>query len=117
LSLLAEWKVEISRKLEDLSELSGLRKDVWRIAVALEKLAGIEGQDSNEELLSWPELEGEETEIQGSKEKGKQKEERINKAEEEEEVGEQEEENGIESVEEKSNSFSPVAYSVGTGAF
>ena len=85
--------------------------------MALEKLAGIKGQDSNEELLSWPELEGEETEIQGSKEKGKQKEERINKAEEEEEVGEQEEENGIESVEEKSNSFSPVAYSVGTGAF
>jgi len=118
LSLLAEWKVEISRKLEDLSELSGLRKDVWRIAVALEKLAGIEGQDSNEELLSWPELEGEETEIQGSKEKGKQKEERINKAEEEEEeVGEQEEKNGIESVEERSNSFSSVAYSVGTGAF
>ena len=85
--------------------------------MALEKLAGIEGQDSNEELLSWPELEGEETEIQGSKEKGKQKEERINKAEEEEEVGGQEEENGIESVEERSNSFSLVAYSVGTGAF
>ena len=63
------------------------------------------------------ELEGEETEIQGSKEKGKQKEERINKAEEEEEVGGQEEENGIESVEERSNSFSLVAYSVGTGAF
>jgi len=43
--------------------LSGLRKDVWRIAVALEKLAGIEDQDSNEELLLWPELEGEEMEI------------------------------------------------------
>ena len=49
-----EWKVEVSRKLEDLSELQGLRKledlselqslrkDVWRIAVALKKLAGIE---------------------------------------------------------------------------
>jgi len=37
-----EWKVEVLRKLEDLSELQGLRKDVWRIAVALEKLAGIE---------------------------------------------------------------------------
>jgi len=43
LSLSAEWKVEISRKLEDLSELSGLRKDIRRIAVALEKLASIEG--------------------------------------------------------------------------
>ena len=48
----AEWKVEISRKLEDLSELSRLRKDIQRIAVALEKLAGIESQDSDEKLLS-----------------------------------------------------------------
>ena len=39
----AEWKVEVSRKLEDLGELQGLRKDVQRIAVALEKLAGIKG--------------------------------------------------------------------------
>jgi len=47
-----EWKVEVSRKLEKLSELRGLRKDVHRITVALEKLAGIKGQDSDEELLS-----------------------------------------------------------------
>jgi len=47
-----EWKVEVSRKLKKLSELRGLRKDVHRITVALEKLAGIEGQDSDEELLS-----------------------------------------------------------------
>ena len=40
------------RKLKDLSELNRLRKDVQRIMVALEKLAGIEGQDSDEELLS-----------------------------------------------------------------
>jgi len=53
------------------------------------------------------------TEVQGSKDKGKQKEERIDGAEEEEEVGGQEEENGIEGVEEGSN-FSPVTYSVGT---
>jgi len=103
--------------LEDLSELSRLRKDIWRIVVALEKLAGIEGQDSDEELLLWPELEGEETEIQGSKDKGKQKEERINRVEEKEEVGGQEEENGMEDVEERSNNFSLVAYSIGTGAF
>jgi len=37
------------RKLEDLSELRELRKDVQKIAVALEKLADIEGQDSDEE--------------------------------------------------------------------
>jgi len=94
-----------------------LRKDIWRIVVALEKLAGIEGQDSDEELLLWPELEGEETEIQGSKDKGKQKEERINRVEEKEDVGGQEEENGMEDVEERSNNFSLVAYSIGTGAF
>ena len=85
--------------------------------MALEKLAGIEGQDSDEELLLWPELEGEETEIQGSKDKGKQKEERINRVEEKEDVGGQEEENGMEDVEERSNNFSLVAYSIGTGAF
>jgi len=112
----AKWKAEISRKLEDLSELSRLRKDIWRIMVALEKLAGIEGQDSNEELLSWPESEGEETKVQGSKEKGKQKEKRIDGAEEEK-VGGQEEKNGMEGIEERSNSFSLVMYSVGTRAF
>jgi len=44
-----EWKAEISRKLESLSELSRLRKDVQRITVELEKLAGIESesQDGN----------------------------------------------------------------------
>jgi len=45
----AEWKVEILRKLDGLSELSGMRKDIQRIAVALEKLACIEGEDSDEE--------------------------------------------------------------------
>jgi len=54
------------------------------------------------------------TQVQGSKDKGKQKEERIDGAEEEKEVGEQEEKNGMEGVEE-GGSFSPVAYSVRTG--
>jgi len=45
----AEWKAEILRKLDSLSELSGMRKDIRRIAVALEKLAGMEGKDSDEE--------------------------------------------------------------------
>ena len=45
----AEWKAEVSRKLEDLGKLQGLRKDIQRITVALEKIAGIEGKDSNEE--------------------------------------------------------------------
>jgi len=110
-----EWKAEISRKLDGLNELSGMRKDIQRIVVALEKLAGIEGEDSDEEQISWPESKGELTEVQGSKEKGKQKEKRIDRAEEEEETGEQEEENGIEGVEEGGGNFSLVTYSVRTG--
>jgi len=54
------------------------------------------------------------TQVQGSKDKGKQKEERIDGAEEEKEVGEQEEKNEMEGVEE-GGSFSLVAYSVRTG--
>ena len=68
-----EWKTEISRKLKGLSELSRLRKNMQRIAVALEKLAGIESQDSEKEPLSWLESKGEETEVQRSKEKGKKR--------------------------------------------
>jgi len=109
-----EWKAEILRKLDGLSELSGLRKDVRRIAVALEKLTGIEEEDSNKERISWPESEGELMEVQGSGEKGKQKEERLDGAEGEEDVGGQEEENGMEGVEE-GGTFSSVTYSVGTG--
>jgi len=58
-----------------------LRKDVQRIAVALEKLAGIESQDSEKEQFLWPESKEEETEVQGSKGKGKQKKERIDRVE------------------------------------
>jgi len=102
--------------LEDLSELRGLRKDIQRIMVVLEKLAGIEGQDSDEELLLWPESKKEDTEVQGSKEKGKQRQEKIDGVEEEE-VREQKEENGMEGVKEGSNSFSLVTFSVSTRAF
>jgi len=112
----AEWKVEVLRELDSLGELWGLRKDVRRIAVALEKLAGIESQDSDEKLLSWPESEGEITKVQEGKEKGKQREERLDgeNKEKEMEAGEQEEDNGIQGVKEGSSRFSPVAYSVGT---
>jgi len=48
----AEWKAEVSRKLEDLSKLRGLRKDIWRIAVALEKIASIKDEGSDEERIS-----------------------------------------------------------------
>jgi len=111
-----EWKAEVLRKLDSLGELQGLRKDVQRIAVALERLASIESLDSNEELLSWPESEREITEVQGGKEKGKQREERLDEENKEEELeaGEQKEDNGMQGVEEGSSQFSPVAYSVGT---
>jgi len=110
----AEWKAEILRKLDSLSELSGMRKDIQRIAVALEKLASIEGEDSDEKQILWPESEGKSMRVQGSKKKGKQKEERVNKVEEEEETRGQEEENGMEGVKEGVGNFSPVAYSVRT---
>jgi len=111
-----EWKAEVSRKLEELSELRGLRKDVQRIVVALERLAGIESQDSDEGQISWSESEGEETEVQESTEKGKQREQRSSGAEDEGEVEGQKEEDTIEDVEEGSGGCSPVAYSVGTVA-
>jgi len=86
-----------------------------RIAVALEKLASIEGQDSDKELLSWPESKGEKTEVQGGKEKRKQREKRLDREDEEKEMGRQEEDNEMEGVEEGGGSFSPVVYSIGTG--
>ena len=51
--------------------------------VILEKLAGIGGQDSEEKQILWLEFEGEETEVQKSTEKGKQREQRIDGVEEE----------------------------------
>jgi len=75
--------------------------------MALEALAGIEGQDSDEDLISWPESEGEETEVQENKEKGKRREEKID--------GTNKDENGMEGVEEGNGSLSLVAFSVGTG--
>jgi len=104
------------RKLDSLGELQSLRKDVRRIAVVLEKLAGIEGQDSNEELLSRPESKGEITKVQGNKEKRKQREKRLGGEDEEKKMGRQKEDNEIEGMEERDGSFSPVAYFVRTGA-
>jgi len=91
-----------------------MRKDIQMIAVTLKKLAGIEGKDSDKERISWLESEGDETKVQESKGKGKQKEKIIDRAEEEEEVREQEEENGIKDIEEGNSSFTPVVFSVGT---
>jgi len=110
-----EWKMEILRKLDGLSELSSMRKDIQRIVVVLEKLAGIEGKDSDKKRILWLESEGELTEVPESKGKGKQKKERIDGVEEEEKTRGQKEENGMEGVKEGGSNFSPVTYSVGTG--
>ena len=56
----------------------------------------------------WPESKGELTEVQRSREKGKQKEERVDGVEEKEETRRQEEKNGMEGVEEGGGDFSPV---------
>ena len=81
--------------------------------MALEKLAGIESQDFEEEQFSWLESKREKTEVQERKEKGKKREERIGRIEEEEIEG-QEENNRMKGMKEGSSSFSLVAYSVGT---
>ena len=55
----------------------------------------------------WPESEGEETEVQENREKGKRREEKIDRTEEDE--------NGMEGIEEGNGSLSLVAFSVSTG--
>ena len=110
----AKQKAEVLRKLEDLSKLQGLRKDVQRIAVALEKLTSIQGQDSDNKQFSQPESKREETKVQESTEKEKQREQRIDRVEEEGKVEGQEEENRMEDIKEGSSSFSLIVYSVGT---
>ena len=59
--------------------------------MALEALAGIEGRDSDEKLILWLESEKDETEVQENREKGKQREKKID--------GMEEDENGMEGVE------------------
>jgi len=84
--------------------------------VALKKLAGIEGQDSDKEQILWLESKEDETEVQESTEKGKQREQRSDGVEKEEQVERQEDKNVMEGVEERSSGCSLVAYSVRTGA-
>jgi len=67
-------------------------------------------------VFSWPESGGKKTEVQGSTEKEKQREQSSDRAEEKGEVKRQEEENAMEGVEKRSSSFFLVAHSVRTGA-
>jgi len=63
-----EWKEQVLEKLEKVDKLV---VQVQRVTDVLEKLAGIESQDSDEGQISWLESEGEETEVQESIEKRK----------------------------------------------
>jgi len=108
-----EWKEQVLEKLEKVDKLV---VQVRRVADALERMAGIRPKTPEDDLISWPESEGEETEVQESTEKGKQREQRSDRAEDEGEVEGQEEEDAMEGVEEGSSGLSLVAYSVGTVA-
>jgi len=54
-----------------LSELQGLRKDVWRIADTLERIVGMRSKTPENDIISWPESGGEETETLERMDKGK----------------------------------------------
>ena len=101
------------KKLEKVDELV---VQVWRVADALEKMAGMRSKTLEDDLISWPESGGEETETLERIDKGKQREQSSDGVEEQEEIEEQEDENAMEGVEEGSSDCSPVIYSVRTGA-
>jgi len=96
--------------------LRGLRKDVQRIADVLERIAGMRSKTPEDDIISWLESGGEETETIEKIDKEKQREQSSDGVKEEREVEGQEEEDAMEGVEERSGSLSPVAYSVRTGA-
>jgi len=108
----AEWKEQVLEKLGNVDELV---VQVRRVADALERMAGMRPKTPEDDLISWPESGGEETETVERMDKGKQREQSSDGAEDEREVEEQEKEDAMEGVEEGSRS-SLVAYSVGTVA-
>jgi len=81
---------------------------------ALERMARVRSKTPEDDIISWPESGGEETETVGRIDKGKQRAQSSDGAEDEGEVEEQEDGDAMEGVEEGSRS-SPVVYSVGTG--
>jgi len=108
-----EWKGQV---LEKLGKVDELVIQVWRVTDVLERMAGMRPKTPEDDLISWLESRGEETEIVERLDKGKQRAQSSDKVEGEREVEEQGEEDAMEGVEEGSSGHSPVAYSVGTGA-
>ena len=101
--------------LEKLGKVDELVIQVRRVADALERMAGMRSKTLEDNLISWLESGGEETETVERINKGKQRAQSSDGAEDKGEVEEQEDEDAMEGVEEGS-SLSPVAYSVGTVA-
>ena len=101
--------------LEKLGKVDELIIQVWRVADVLERIAGMRSKTLEDDIISWPESGGEEMETLERIDKGKQREQSLDRTEEEEQVEGQEDENAMEGVEERSSGCSPVTYSVRTG--
>jgi len=101
--------------LEKLGKVDELVVQVRRVANALERMAGMRPKTPEDDIISWPESGGEETETLERMDRGKQRKQSSDGAEEVGEVEGQEEEDAMEGVEEGSSDRSPVAYSVRTG--
>jgi len=109
----SEWKEQV---LEKLGKVDELVVQVQRVTDALERMAGMRPKTPEDDLISWPESGGEETETLERVDKGKQREQSSDRVEEAGEGEEQEKEDTMEGVEEGSSGHSSVAYSVRTGA-
>jgi len=63
-----EWKEQVLEKLGKVDELVVY---VWRVADALERIAGMRSKTLEDDIISWPESGGEETETLERMDKGK----------------------------------------------
>jgi len=103
--------------LEKLGKVDELVVQVRRVTDALERMAGVRSKTPEDDIISWPESRGEETEIVERMDKGKGREVIEEKCDNEpsemdiENGGD--ESDGMEGVEEVGT---PVVFSVGTGA-
>jgi len=68
-----EWKEQM---LEKLGKVDELVIQVQRVADVLERIAGMRLKTLEDDIISWPESEGEETETVERVNKGKQREQR-----------------------------------------
>jgi len=109
----AEWKEQV---LEKLGKVDELVVQVRRVADVLERMAGVRSKTPEDDIISWPESGGEETETVERMGKGKGRE--VVEEECDNEPSEMDIENGEDEsnrMEEVEEVGTPVAYSVGTG--